>query len=309
MDQLKSIGKVIDTRPIRYIATEGEKNADTICIRLERYYCGVDLSACTFALRGVNANGEIAEQVLTKRTEDDLLLLQWQITDIFTAVPGQMQLELRGMLEDEIVIKYRMPPVTIQKTLKGTGVPTPDMGDQLLMQMEQMLDTALELTAKMPLIQNGTWWLYNGDTGEYEDSGQPVQGADGQDGAPGADGFSPTATVEKSGSVATITITDKNGTTTATVRDGEDADLSRYATVAYVDDQIQAVNDVTNEIESDVKVLEDTWHTHTNTNALQQLTLGHIEKLNQTFPQQIYALQQSLGDIQTALADIVEVTE
>ena len=37
----------------------------------------------------------------------------------------------------------------------------------------------------------------------------------------GSDGFSPTATVEKVGKVATITITDKNGTTTATIKDGE----------------------------------------------------------------------------------------
>ena len=37
----------------------------------------------------------------------------------------------------------------------------------------------------------------------------------------GEDGYSPTATVEKVGKVATITITDKNGTTTATIKDGE----------------------------------------------------------------------------------------
>lgn len=37
---------------------------------------------------------------------------------------------------------------------------------------------------------------------------------------PGTDGYSPTATVTKDGSVVTITITDKNGTTTATVSDG-----------------------------------------------------------------------------------------
>ena len=39
-------------------------------------------------------------------------------------------------------------------------------------------------------------------------------------GTPGDAGYSPTATVSKSGSVATITIKDKNGTTTATVSDG-----------------------------------------------------------------------------------------
>ena len=50
-----------------------------------------------------------------------------------------------------------------------------------------------------------------GDTG---DTGQP--------GPAGQDGFSPTASVTKSGSVATITITDKNGTTTQTISDGVD---------------------------------------------------------------------------------------
>ena len=40
------------------------------------------------------------------------------------------------------------------------------------------------------------------------------------DGPPGTDGFSPTATVTKSGNVATISITDKNGTTTTEVNDG-----------------------------------------------------------------------------------------
>jgi hypothetical protein len=49
------------------------------------------------------------------------------------------------------------------------------------------------------------------------DTGDP-----GQDGAPGADGYSPSASVSKSGKTATITITDKDGTTTATVSDGED---------------------------------------------------------------------------------------
>ena len=42
------------------------------------------------------------------------------------------------------------------------------------------------------------------------------------DGADGADGYSPSAAVSKSGGVATVTITDKNGTTSAEIRDGMD---------------------------------------------------------------------------------------
>lgn len=41
-------------------------------------------------------------------------------------------------------------------------------------------------------------------------------------GETGDDGYSPTATVTKSGTTATISITDKNGTTTATISDGTD---------------------------------------------------------------------------------------
>ena len=47
----------------------------------------------------------------------------------------------------------------------------------------------------------------------------------------GEDGFSPTATVEKVGEVATITITDINGTTTATIKDGEGSESGETNTI------------------------------------------------------------------------------
>lgn len=61
----------------------------------------------------------------------------------------------------------------------------------------------------------------------------PIRGATGATGADGDDGFSPTATVTKSGKVATISITDKAGTTTAQVSDGADGD-DGYSPVASV---------------------------------------------------------------------------
>lgn len=57
------------------------------------------------------------------------------------------------------------------------------------------------------------------------------QGAKGDTGVTGADGYSPTATVTKSGDTATISITDKNGTTTATVTDGTDGTNGTNATI------------------------------------------------------------------------------
>lgn len=56
-------------------------------------------------------------------------------------------------------------------------------------------------------------------------------GVDGAPGAPGADGFSPTIDVSKSGDTTTLTITDKNGTKTAEIKDGSGADFSDEAAV------------------------------------------------------------------------------
>lgn len=64
------------------------------------------------------------------------------------------------------------------------------------------------------------------------------RGDTGSTGATGADGYSPTATVTKSGDTATISITDKNGTTTETVSDGQDGTdgYSPTAVVTKTDD-------------------------------------------------------------------------
>lgn len=54
---------------------------------------------------------------------------------------------------------------------------------------------------------------------------QGIQGIQGPAGADGADGVSPTATVTQTATGATITITDAQGTTTATIRNGEDGNV------------------------------------------------------------------------------------
>lgn len=60
-----------------------------------------------------------------------------------------------------------------------------------------------------------------GPQGERGEQGiQGIQGPHGETGPAGADGYSPAASVSKTGNTATITITDKNGTTTAQVSDG-----------------------------------------------------------------------------------------
>ena len=73
-----------------------------------------------------------------------------------------------------------------------------------------------------PHIDNTTKHWMIGDT----DTGVMAEGVNGADGTNGIDGVSPTVTVTKDGSVATITCTDVNGTTTATISDGADGSSS-----------------------------------------------------------------------------------
>lgn len=171
--------------------------------------------------------------------------------------------------------------------------------------------------------------------GEKGDTGE--RGEKGDAGVAGKDGFSPIANVVKDGSVITITITDKSGTTTVTLTEGAAVDLTPYAKTVYVDEKVQELSDsltytlqehtlsithledkshtheniaTLNEI-TDVKwkALWSAQHIHTNIISLNSISPADITNIHDTFPAQIYALQQSLGDIQTALADIVEVTE
>ena len=177
-----------------------------------------------------------------------------------------------------------------------------------------------------------------GETGQQGEQGpMGEKGEKGDAGVAGKDGFSPIANVVKDGSVITITITDKNGTTTVTLTEGAAVDLTPYAKVTYVDEKVQELSDsltytlqehtlsithledkshtheniaTLNEI-TDVKwkALWSAQHIHTNIISLNSISPADITNIHDTFPAQIYALQQSLGDIQTALADIVEVTE
>ena len=70
-----------------------------------------------------------------------------------------------------------------------------------------------------------------GEPGEKGADGSP--GQNGADGAPGADGYSPTASVEQSTNGAKITITDKNGTTEAVVKNGATGEKGTDGKSAY----------------------------------------------------------------------------
>ena len=114
--------------------------------------------------------------------------------------------------------------------------------------------------------------------GEKGDTGE--RGEKGDAGVDGKDGFSPIANVVKDGSITTITITDKNGTTTVTLTEGAAVDLTPYAKVTYVDEKVQELSDsltyTLQEHTLSITHLEDKSHTHENQSALEQITAAKI---------------------------------
>ena len=120
-----------------------------------------------------------------------------------------------------------------------------------------------------------------GETGQQGKQGPTGEkGEKGDAGVAGKDGFSPIANVVKDGSVITITITDKNGTTTVTLTEGAAADLTPYAKVTYVDEKVQELSDnltyTLQEHTLSITHLEDKSHTHENQSALDQITAAKI---------------------------------
>lgn len=247
--------KYIDTANIKHLLSAGEKNADKIQIAVDRYYHQTDLSACLFTLRAVNSSGGLVMQNLEKETTENQIILTWAITEDFTAVSGQLLPEIVGQQDDTVVIKYEMTPMIVRNSILEQYKGGIDAIDKALREMQSILAQAEQLIAKAPIIQNGTWWLYDTATGVYQDSEQPAKGDKGDKGETGekgdpgkqgktgakgekgdagtpgkdgADGYSPIATVTETDTGATITITDKNGTTTATVKNGTNAEAALW---------------------------------------------------------------------------------
>nr|WP_302696315.1 hypothetical protein [uncultured Ruminococcus sp.] len=127
-------------------------------------------------------------------------------------------------------------------------------------------------------VQHG----YSGSETAWLESLHGADGAKGDIGASGkdgADGFSPVAKVEKSGSVVTITITDANGTTIATLTEGAAVDLTPYAKTVYVDEKVQELSDsltyTLQEHTLSITHLEESTHTHDNKAVLDKTTASY----------------------------------
>lgn len=429
---LQANKKFIDTSHVAHLLTAGEKYADKLVFSVERFYQETDLSGCMFVMRGVNSAGNLALETLSQEVMETEIRLTWNVSPAFTAVSGMLALEIVCYDNSDRILKYTVTPMQVKASVLEEYSGGVDAIEEALKEMERILTETRTIAVQLPQIRNGTWWLYDTDSGAYIDSGLPARGEkgekgekgepgeqgvpgekgetgekgepgakgdsgekgepgepgkdgiDGRDGADGKsayllavehgysgsesewltslkgekgdagqpgergekgdpgeqgipgekgdtgadgkDGFSPIAAVAKDGSVVTITITDVNGTTTVTLTEGAAVDLTPYAKTVYVDEKVQELSlsithleesahthdnlDVLNKISgTEWTQLVSTKHYHNNIETLNSISPADYENLSSKFPARITALEDSLGDIATALADIVEVTD
>lgn len=221
-----------------------------------------------------------------------------------TTVPVTLQIKPSGFLSDGST------PVP----------PTPDLYAQLLQKLDEKAASlengkdgasAYELAVQSGFIGTEEQWLASlqGEKGDTGEQGPP--GEKGEKGDAGADGFSPTVTVEQTETGATITVTDKNGTTSAEIKNGKDGTGSGSTDLTEVEASISA-------LQTAVAALQETAHTHENKEFLDGLqvylnktfstvTSGY-EAADKALSDRVTTLETSLGDIQTALENIVEVS-
>lgn len=168
--------KHIDTACVRHLLAAGEKNIDKIKITVDRFYLGEDLSGGLFSLRAVNSRGELLLQNLEKEVFHSKLVLTWHIDETFTAVPGALALEIVCYQGSMIILKYDMTPMVVRGDVLEQYPGGVDAIDKALLEMQDVLAQAKELTGKLPMIQDGSWWLYDIEKKQYVDSGYPAQG-------------------------------------------------------------------------------------------------------------------------------------
>lgn len=245
-----NIVKVLVDRQFKQltIGKQGENKATSVQFNVKPW---LDMwPGATIALAVQPPTGDAYPAVVT--TADGITT--WVITSADTAVPGTGKCELRVLLND--VVKKSATYITfVAESFTASGEAPDPVTDWIEDAQAKLgeVDNAVDLIENMTVSAaasetpsatltevdghyNIAFGLVKGDKGDQgvqgiqgpagadgapgQDGAPGADGRDGQDGAPGADGYSPTASVSKSNGVATITITDKNGTTTAQVSDG-----------------------------------------------------------------------------------------
>ena len=155
------------------------------------------------------------------------------LTDTDLAVAGYLNIELRA-IKNGVVYKSSVFTGTVALSLYGDADKPGEVVRDVLDRVDAALNAA-EATKNQLELALGDVTTAVGSANTAANNAQTVAdtvqakldngdfvGATGPAGSTGADGVSPTVAVSKTGKVATVTITDKDGEHTFTVNDGAD---------------------------------------------------------------------------------------
>ena len=156
------------------------------------------------------------------------------LTDTDLAVAGYLNIELRA-IKNGVVYKSSVFTGTVALSLYGDADKPGEVVRDVLDRVDAALNAAeatknqleLALGDVTPAVGSANTAANNAqtvaDTVQAKLDNGDFVGATGPAGSTGADGVSPTVAVSKTGKVATVTITDKDGEHTFTVNDGADS--------------------------------------------------------------------------------------
>ena len=134
---------------------------------------------------------------------------------------GAVQAQVMVSRGDDTYVSSRVFTIRVEPVIVGGG--EHEDGFTLFVDAINAYEHATEITTDAATAANAAATAANNAASNATSVAEGIQAAVQRgdfDGADGQDGFSPTATVTQTAEGATITITDKNGTTTANVAKG-----------------------------------------------------------------------------------------
>ena len=210
------------------------------------------------------------------------------LTDTDLAVAGYLSIELRA-IKNGVVYKSSVFTGTVALSLYGDADKPGEVVRDVLDRVDAALNAA-EATKNQLELALGDVTTAVGSANTAANNAQTVAdtvqakldngdfvGATGPAGSTGADGVSPTVAVSKTGKVATVTITDKDGEHTFTVNDGADGSGSGDMMKATYDSNGNGIVDNAEKLEGHAaSYFAQATHSHaiTDVNGLQEALNG-----------------------------------
>lgn len=196
------------------------------------------------------------------------------LTDTDLAVAGYLNIELRAV-KNGVVYKSSVFTGTVALSLYGDADKPGEVVRDVLDRVDAALNAA-EATKNHLELALGDVTTAVGSANTAANNAQTVAdtvqakldngdfvGATGPAGSTGADGVSPTVAVSKTGKVATVTITDKDGEHTFTVNDGADGSGSGDMMKATYDSNGNGIVDNAEKLEGhDASYFAQATHSH-----------------------------------------------